>query len=84
MAIEEKSVIDLISVTELGFVEVRRADLVLRDGEELAKTYHRHVLAPGDNLAEQDTKVAAIAMAAWTPDVIAAYKATLQPMNLGE
>lgn len=84
MAIEEKSVVDLISVTLVGSIEVRRADLVLKDGEELAKTYHRHVLMPGDSLSEQDPRVVAVAQAVWTPEVIAAYNVSTQPMIEGE
>lgn len=84
MTIEEKSVVDLISVTELGSVEVRRADIVLRDGEEIAKTYHRHVLMPGDDLSGQSAKVSAIAKAVWTPDVIEAHKALQNHSTEGE
>lgn len=65
MALTETSSIDSINVTENGHVEVRRADRVFRDGEEIAKTYHRHVLCPGDDLIEQDEKVAAVATAVW-------------------
>ena len=64
--ITELSVIDIIEVLEDGQIQVRRADKVLRDGVEIAKTYHRHVLAPGDDLTGQDAKVVAIATAAWT------------------
>ena len=73
MALEEKSVIDQIEVTRNGSVNVRRADLILKDGVEIGKTYHRHVLAPGDDLSDQDAKVTAIAQAVWTPEVLAAY-----------
>jgi urease accessory protein UreE len=78
MALEEKSVIDQIEVTRNGSVNVRRADLILKDGVEIGKTYHRHVLAPGDDLANEDAKVVAIAQAAWTPEVLAAYQASLE------
>ena len=78
MALEEKSVIDQIEVTRNGSVNVRRADLILKDGAEIGKTYHRHVLAPGDDLANEDAKVVAIAQAVWKPEVIAAYQASLK------
>jgi len=78
MTLEEKSVIDQIEVTRNGSINIRRADLILKDGVEIAKTYHRHVLAPGDDLANEDAKVVAIAQAAWTPEVIAAYRASLE------
>ena len=75
--ITEVSTIDSIYVTEAGCIEVRRADKVFRDDEEIAKTYHRHVLVPGDDLGEQDPKVVAVATAVWTPEVIAAYQASV-------
>lgn len=61
----EDSIIDLISVTENNSIEVRRADRIFRDGEEISKTYHRHVLQPGDDLTNQDPKVVAIANLVW-------------------
>ena len=75
--LEKISAIDKIEVLEGGQIQVRRADRVMDDGIEIAKTYHRHVLAPGDNLDNQDPKVRAIAEAVWTPEVIAAYQASL-------
>ena len=74
MALIEQSVIDQIEVTRNGSVQVRRADLILKDGAEIGKTYHRHALSPGDDLANEDAKVVAVAQAAWTPEVIEAYK----------
>jgi urease accessory protein UreE len=65
--ISELSIIDKIEVLEDGQIQVRRADKVLRDGVEIAKTYHRHVLAPGDDLTGQDAKVVAVAHAVWAP-----------------
>ena len=65
MAIIELSVIDKIEVLEDGQIQVRRADKVLRDGVEIAKTYHRSVLAPGDDLTNQDPRVVAVALAVW-------------------
>jgi hypothetical protein len=77
MAIEEQSVIDLISVTEIGTVEIRRADRVVRDGEVIANTYHRHTLIPGDSLDGQDDRVVAVAQAVWTPEVLDTYQRTI-------
>jgi len=78
MSLIEQSVIDQIEVTRNGSVNVRRADLILKDGAEIGKTYHRHVLAPGSDLANEDAKVVAIAQAVWTPEVLAAYQASLE------
>lgn len=49
--ITEDSVIDQITVTFDGDVLVRRADRVLRDGEVIAATYHRHVVVAGEPIS---------------------------------
>ena len=64
-------------VTEGGFIQVKRIDKVLKYGEVISTTIHRHVLAPGDDLTNEDAIVQAVANAVWTPEVIANYKATL-------
>ena len=84
MALEEKSVVDKIEVLLLGQIQVRRRDQVLKDGTEIAATYHRHVLSPGDDLTNEDPRVVAIAEATWTPEVIAAYQASLEASRLPE
>ena len=70
----EKSVIDKMEILEDGQIQVRQADKVYKDGIEIAKTYHRHVLAPGENLAGQDKRAADVAGLIWTADVVKTYK----------
>ena len=79
--LEKKSIIDKIEVLEDGVVQVRRADIVCENGVELGKTYNRHCLSPADSLEGEDARVAAIAQAAWTPEVITAY---LNKVSSGE
>tara|TARA_R110000744_G_scaffold243732_1_gene360675 strand:- start:225 stop:473 length:249 start_codon:yes stop_codon:yes gene_type:complete len=74
MALTKETVVDKIEVLELGQVHVRTVTRVLEDGAEISSSFHRHVLSPADNLTAQDTKVAAIATATWTPEVVTAYK----------
>lgn len=78
MALEEKSIIDLVEVIENNTIQVRRRDQILKDGVEISASFHRHIVCPGDDLTDQDPKVVAIAEALWTPEVIEAYQATLQ------
>ena len=81
MSLEKISVIDKIEVLESGQIQVRRADKILEDGVEITPPkYHRHVLAPGDDLTNEEEKVVAVANAVWTPEVIEAYQATLAQM----
>jgi len=79
--LEKLSVIDQIDVMRDGSLHVRRADLIMEDGEEIAKTYHRNVLHPGDDLAEQDEKVVAVAGAVWTSEVIKDYNKKIKALE---
>lgn len=63
-------------VTENYFVQVKRIDKVLKDGEVISAVNHRHVLAPGDDLTNENPVVVAVANAVWTEEVIANYKAS--------
>ena len=78
MALTETKVIDKIEVVENGILQVREATRVSRDGEQIAQTYHRWVFVPGSDVSSMPENVQAIAAAAWTPEVIAAYQAQLE------
>jgi hypothetical protein len=78
MAIIKTTNIDQITVTENGIVLYREATRIMEDGNELSKTYHRSSLAPASDLTGVPDSVVAIANAAWTPEVIAAYQAQLE------
>ena len=75
MALEEKSVVDKVEVLLNGCIQVRRRDQILKDGVEVASSFHRHVVVPGDDLSNEDPRVVAIATATWTDEVVAAYQA---------
>jgi len=77
MALIEKQIVDLVELVESNHIQVRTANIIEKDGVEIARTFHRHVLAPGDDVSGQDPKVQAIASAVWTEEVIAAYQASL-------
>jgi hypothetical protein len=77
MALTEKTIIDKIEVIENNSIQVRTATIIEKDGVELTRTFHRHVLAPGADVSNEDPKVQAIATAIWTEEIIAAYQASL-------
>ena len=83
MALTKETIVDKVEVLEMGQVQVRTATRVLEDGVALSSSFHRHVLAPGDDLSEQDAKVSAIATATWTPAVISAYDAMMAEQLMG-
>jgi hypothetical protein len=74
MALTEVKVIDKIEVVENGSVQVREVTRIMKDGEEIAKTYHRWVFEPEADLTGQPANVVAICNAAWTPEVRQAYE----------
>jgi hypothetical protein len=77
MALIEKQIVDLVELVQTNHIQVRTANIIEKDGTEIARTFHRHVLAPGDDVSGEDPKVQAIANAVWTEEVIAAYQASL-------
>jgi len=83
MALTEESYADKIEVTETGHVQVRVATVIKRDGEEISRSFHRYVVAPGDDYSAEDAKVQAICAAVHTPEAIEAYKAHLEAQSNG-
>jgi hypothetical protein len=88
MALTERFENDKIEVVgTYKAVQVRRADIVEKDGVEIARSFHRHALSCGtidadDNFVDtdisgEDADVQAICTAAWTQAVKDAYKAHL-------
>ena len=81
MALSETKTIDQITVTENGTVLYREATRILKDGEQIAQTYHRSSLAPGQDLTDVPANVVAICNTAWTDEVIDAYQAQLDAVK---
>ena len=87
MALTETQENDKIEVVNKWDIGVRKATIIKKDGVELTRTFHRHVLQPGeldasDNLVDtdisgEDADVQAICNTAWTTQVKADYKAFL-------
>ena len=75
MALTKEIAVDQITVCENGIILVRETTTIKEDGVELNKKYHRSSFAPEADLTGQPANVVAICNAAWTPEVIAAYKA---------
>ena len=76
MALTEENIADKIEVVENGTVQVRTANIVLKDGVEIARNFHRHTVAPGQDYSNEDAKVQAVCAAVHTQEVIDAYAAS--------
>ena len=88
MALAESIEYDKIEVVgQYKAVQVRKATVIKKDGVELTRSFERYTLTPGtlddsNNLVDTDlskepAEISAIATAAWTTDVKAAWKTKL-------
>ena len=60
MALTSETYIDKLEILEDGQMQVREAKVILEDGKEISRAYHRMVLDPGrDTLTDVDTKTTA-------------------------
>ena len=92
MALTEETVQDKIEVVgEHKAVQVRTATVIKRDGEEISRSFHRHVLHPStktdDTWADTDisgesAEVQGICNAVWTEAVKTAYQASVDAQEV--
>jgi len=79
----EETVQDKIEVVgDFKHVQVRTATVIKRDGTEISRGYHRHVVAPNDDISGESTEVQAICNAIHTDAVKAAYAAHLEAQEV--
>jgi hypothetical protein len=74
MALEKVEIVDRVEVLENGCVQVRTKTSIMEDGKQMSGSFHRHVVAPGDDYSGEDARVQAICAATHTAAVISAYK----------
>ena len=72
--LEKKIATDLIEILEDGCVQVRTKTSIIEDGVELSSAFHRHVVTPGQDYAQENPKVQAICEVVQTPEIISAYQ----------
>jgi hypothetical protein len=76
--IEEKQIVDAVTYRDNGCIEVREASIITKNGIEIAKTFHRYVVEPGADLTNEPDAVRTIAEGLWTPELIDAYRASIE------
>jgi predicted dehydrogenase len=80
MALTEETVndkIEVVVVEDYKIVQVRTATIIKRDGTEISRTFHRHVVTPDAVLADEDDDVAAVCTPVFTQAVKDAYAASI-------
>ena len=68
---------EVLPISQFHQVQVRVSNLIIDDKTEEVKavTYHRYVLAPDADLADQPAEVRRVANAAWTKSIRDKYAA---------
>ena len=75
MAITKETQIGKIEVVgKYKSVQVRTDTVVMEDGEELSRKYHRHALMPDAVITGEHTEVQAVCNTVWTDEVKTAYE----------
>jgi len=76
MALTERTVEDKIEIVgDYKHVQVRTATIIERDGVEISRSFHRHVVAPDADISGESAEVQAVCNAVWTQEVKDAYAA---------
>ena len=74
MAFTENISIDKIEIVADWNIQVRQATVIERDGQFVARSFHRWVLTPDMDISGQEQKVQDICNVAWTDEVKSAYE----------
>lgn len=78
MALSEATIEDKIEVVDCGgwkAIQVRTATVISRDGQEISRSFSRHVVSPADDWSGESAEVQAMCNTFHTADAIAAYNA---------
>tara|TARA_R100001463_G_scaffold34887_1_gene76391 strand:+ start:352 stop:630 length:279 start_codon:yes stop_codon:yes gene_type:complete len=92
MALTEETLQDKIEVVgDYKVVQIRTATVIKKDGTEISRSFHRHVLQPSTktdgswadtNISGESTEVQAICNAVWTDAVKTAYQTAMDAQEV--
>jgi len=78
MALTERTEIDKYEIVgPFKHIQCRHATIIERDGVEISRSFHRHVIAPNDDVSGEPQEVQDLAALLHTDEVKAAYAAHL-------
>ena len=81
MALTETTEYDKIEVVgQHKHIQVRKATVIKKDGNEISRTFNRYVLHPNEDISKEPAEISAICNAAWTDEVKKSWK-TFQESN---
>jgi len=75
MALTEETVQDKIEIVgEYKIIQVRNATVIKKDGKEISRSFHRHIVVPNADISGESAEVKAICNAVHTDKIKTAYK----------
>ena len=82
MALSEETEQDKIEIIKpFNMLQVRTATIIKKDGVEISRSFHRHVVAPDSDVSGESNDVKALATQFHTDAVKTAYAAHLAESN---
>ena len=76
MALSKQTTEDKIEIVgDFKVIQIRTKTSVMEDGVELSASFHRHTLAPNDDISGQSAEVQAVCNAVWTDELKGAFEA---------
>ena len=72
----ERTIIDKYEIVgDFKHIQCRHATIIERDGVEISRSFHRHVIAPSDDVTGEPQEVQDLVAVLHTDEVKAAYEA---------
>ena len=84
MALEKSTKDDKIEIVDVGdwkVLQVRTATIITDDGVELSRSFHRHVVAPNDNVSRESDEIKALASLYFTDERKSKQKAHIDSQS---
>ena len=83
MALTERTIIDKYEIVgDFKHIQCRHATIIERDGVEISRSFHRHVIAPSDDVTGEPQEVQDLVAVLHTDEVKAAYAAHLSTQEV--
>ena len=83
MALTERQEYKVEVIPPYSVLQVRRADIIERDGVEVARSYHRHTVIPGGDYSYEPEVVQKICAALHDAANVTAYQTSIEEVNDG-
>ena len=81
MALEKTIKDDKIEIVDRGdwkVIQVRTATIITDDGTEISRSFHRHVVAPNDDVSGESDEIKKLAEIYFTDDAKAKHKEAME------